>query len=57
MDFSANYTYSGKFYMATRKVVKHATPEMFPYNSSYKTYKFGTKKITDGKTEAVPKKL
>ena len=42
MDFSANYNYSGKIYKATRKVVKLATPEMFPYNSSYKAYKFGT---------------
>ena len=57
MDFSANYIYSGKFYKAMRKVVKLATPEMFPYNSSYKTYKSGTKKIKEGKTEAVPKKL
>ena len=27
-----------------RKVAKLVTPEMLPYNSSYKTYTFGTKK-------------
>ena len=42
VDLSANYNYSGKIYKATRKVVKLATPEMFPYISSYKPYKFGT---------------
>ena len=57
MDLSANYNYNGKIYKATRKVVKLATPEMFPYNSSYKTYKFGTKKIKEGKTGSGPKKF
>ena len=57
MDFSANYNYSGEIYKATRKVVKLAAPEMFPYNSSHKTYKFVTKKIKEGKTGSVRKKL
>ena len=54
MDFSANYNYSGEIYKAMRKVVKLAAPEMFPYNSSYKTYKFGTKKVKEGKMASVP---
>ena len=43
MDFSPNYNYSGEIYKDMRKVVKLAAPEI-NYNSSYKTYKFGTKK-------------
>ena len=56
MDFSANYNYSGRIYKATRKVVKLAIPEMFLYNPSYKTYKFGTKKIKEGKNGISAKK-
>ena len=57
MDLSANYNYNGKIYKATRKVVKLATPEMFPHNSSYKTYKFGTKKNKGRKMEAGRNKI
>ena len=45
MDLSANYNYSGKIYKVTRKVVKLATPEMFP---AIKLTSLGLKKIKEG---------